>query len=163
MARPRILFQGSHKSSRRGRHDAPEQFQIAQPIAVALGDVLIREGFDVVLSGARSLDSEFGRSAVAACSDIGVNPRERIRTYPHGSSLGKSLGFGMVLEPLDRRWQEVRTFIVQESDAVGGLTAAGILDALSPKYIKAQQVAVDDPRLKTEYAEYPSPQGAGFT
>jgi carboxymethylenebutenolidase len=42
------------------------------------------------------------------------------------------------------------------------LTAAAILDALSPKYVEAtQQVATDDPRLRTEYVEYPSPQGAG--
>ena len=45
--------------------------------------------------------------------------------------------------------------------AVGGLTAAGILNALNPKYVEAQQVATDDPRLRTEYVEYPSPQGAG--
>ena len=46
--------------------------------------------------------------------------------------------------------------------AAGGLTAAAILDALSPRYVEAtQQVAVDDPRLRTEYVEYPSPQGAG--
>lgn len=45
--------------------------------------------------------------------------------------------------------------------AVGGMTAAAILDALSPKYAAAQQVAPDDPRLNTEYLEYSSPQGGG--
>jgi len=45
--------------------------------------------------------------------------------------------------------------------AVGGLTAAALLNALNPKYVEAQQVAADDPRLRTEYVEYPSPQGAG--
>src|SRR2546425_1621615 len=45
--------------------------------------------------------------------------------------------------------------------AVGGLTAAGILESLSPKYIEAQQIAKDDNRLKTEYVEYASPQGHG--
>src|SRR5688572_22344970 len=45
--------------------------------------------------------------------------------------------------------------------AVGGMSAAAILDALSPNYAFAQQVAKDDPRLKTEYAEYASPKGAG--
>jgi len=45
--------------------------------------------------------------------------------------------------------------------AVGGLTAAGILQALNPKYAEAQQVAADDPRLRTEYVEYESPQGGG--
>ncbi len=43
--------------------------------------------------------------------------------------------------------------------AVGGMTAAGILEALSPRFAEAQQVATDDNRIKTEYVEYPSPQG----
>jgi carboxymethylenebutenolidase len=45
--------------------------------------------------------------------------------------------------------------------AVGGMTAAMLLDALSPRFAEAQQVAKDDPRVKTEYLEYPSPQGSG--
>lgn len=45
--------------------------------------------------------------------------------------------------------------------AVGGMTAAMLLDALSPKFAEAQQVAPDDPRLKTSREEYPSPQGYG--
>ncbi len=45
--------------------------------------------------------------------------------------------------------------------AVGGLTAAALLESLSPNYAWAQQVPSDDTRLKTEYAEYPSPKGAG--
>jgi carboxymethylenebutenolidase len=45
--------------------------------------------------------------------------------------------------------------------AVGGLTAVGILEALSPKFAEAQQVAKDDKRIKAEYVEYPSPQGNG--
>lgn len=45
--------------------------------------------------------------------------------------------------------------------AVGGLTAEALLATLSPNYAWAQQVAKDDPRLKTEYLEYDSPQGAG--
>jgi carboxymethylenebutenolidase len=44
--------------------------------------------------------------------------------------------------------------------AVGGLTAAAILESLSPNYAWAQQVPADDPRLKTEYVDYPSPQGS---
>jgi carboxymethylenebutenolidase len=43
--------------------------------------------------------------------------------------------------------------------AVGGMTAAMVLDALSPKFAEAQQVPKDDPRLKTSLVEYPSPQG----
>ena len=45
--------------------------------------------------------------------------------------------------------------------AVGGVTAAMLLDMLSPKFVEAQQVAKDDSRLKAEYVEYDSPQGSG--
>ena len=45
--------------------------------------------------------------------------------------------------------------------ALAGLTATAILEALTPNYAFAEQIAKDDPRLKTEYAEYPSPKGAG--
>src|SRR5450631_1936252 len=45
--------------------------------------------------------------------------------------------------------------------AVGGLTAAAILDLLKPNYAWAQQVPKDDKRIRTEYATVPSPQGNG--
>ena len=45
--------------------------------------------------------------------------------------------------------------------AVGGMTAGMLLDALSPKFAEAQQVAPTDKRIKTEQAEYPSPSGYG--
>jgi len=45
--------------------------------------------------------------------------------------------------------------------AAGGLTAAALLASLAPNYAWAQQVAKDDPRLKTEYLKYPSPKGSG--
>jgi carboxymethylenebutenolidase len=43
--------------------------------------------------------------------------------------------------------------------AVGGLTAAAIVEGLMPNYALGQQVPKDDKRLKTEYATVPSPQG----
>ena len=43
--------------------------------------------------------------------------------------------------------------------AVGGVTAAMLLDALNPKFAEAQQVPKDDARLNASYIEYPSPQG----
>jgi carboxymethylenebutenolidase len=43
--------------------------------------------------------------------------------------------------------------------AVGGITAAMLLDMLNPRFAEAQQIAKDDRRLKTEYVEYDSPQG----
>lgn len=45
--------------------------------------------------------------------------------------------------------------------AVGGVTAAAILDSLQPNFAWAQQVAKDDSRIKAEYVEYPSPKGNG--
>ncbi len=45
--------------------------------------------------------------------------------------------------------------------AVGGVTVAGLFEALKPNYAWAQQVAKDDARIRTEYATVPSPQGNG--
>jgi carboxymethylenebutenolidase len=45
--------------------------------------------------------------------------------------------------------------------AVGGMTAAMVLDALNPRFAEAQQVAKDDQRLKADYLDYESPQGTG--
>jgi carboxymethylenebutenolidase len=55
-----------------------------------------------------------------------------------------------------------RGFMDQASRfAAGGITAAALLQMLSPNYALAQQVAKDDPRIKAEYAKYDSPKGAG--
>jgi carboxymethylenebutenolidase len=45
--------------------------------------------------------------------------------------------------------------------AVGGVTAAMLLDMMNPKFAEAQQVAKDDKRLKTEWVDIPSPNGNG--
>ena len=45
--------------------------------------------------------------------------------------------------------------------AVGGMTAAMLLDALNPKFAEAQQVAKDDKRLKADYLDFESPKGSG--
>jgi len=45
--------------------------------------------------------------------------------------------------------------------AVGGITVAGLVATLMPKYASAQQVKMQDGRLKSEYKEYDSPKGAG--
>jgi carboxymethylenebutenolidase len=47
--------------------------------------------------------------------------------------------------------------------AVGGVTAAMLLDQLSPQFAEAQQVKPDDNRLKTERVSYPSPNGNAKT
>ncbi len=45
--------------------------------------------------------------------------------------------------------------------AVGGVTAAAILTAMSPNYALAQQVNPADPEIIAEYITYPSPNGHG--
>src|SRR5438093_7055742 len=47
--------------------------------------------------------------------------------------------------------------------AVGGVTAAMLLDQLSPQFAAAQQITPDDSRLKTERVSYPSPNGNSTT
>jgi len=44
---------------------------------------------------------------------------------------------------------------------VGGLTAAALLDMLSPDYALASQVSFTDPDIVPEYITYPSPNGHG--
>jgi carboxymethylenebutenolidase len=45
--------------------------------------------------------------------------------------------------------------------AVGGVTAAMLLDALSPRFAAAEQVAPGDARLETQVVEIDSPRGSG--
>lgn len=45
--------------------------------------------------------------------------------------------------------------------AVGGMTAMGFLDALSPDYAWAAEVPEGDERVQVEYVEYDSPNGSG--
>ncbi|HSN39366.1 MAG TPA: dienelactone hydrolase family protein [Burkholderiales bacterium] len=45
--------------------------------------------------------------------------------------------------------------------AIGGFTAAAMLESLKPNYALAQQVARNDSRMKAEYLTYPSPRGSG--
>ncbi len=55
-----------------------------------------------------------------------------------------------------------RAFLDQAKKfAVGGVTAAMLLDQLSPKFAEAQQVPRDDARLAAEYVEFDSPNGYG--
>jgi carboxymethylenebutenolidase len=46
--------------------------------------------------------------------------------------------------------------------AVGGLTAAVIVEALMPNYALGQQIARDDERIRATYETVPSPDGNGF-
>jgi carboxymethylenebutenolidase len=59
-------------------------------------------------------------------------------------------------------WLSRRDFLDRAGKyAVGGLTAAAMLESLRPNFALGQQVAKDDARIKTEYLTYPSPQGSG--
>lgn len=55
-----------------------------------------------------------------------------------------------------------RAFLDRASKfAVGGMTAAGLLAALSPNFAAAQVVPANDTRIKTEVVNVPSPSGYG--
>lgn len=55
-----------------------------------------------------------------------------------------------------------RTFLDKAAKyAVGGVTAAMLLEQLSPKFLAAQEVSNDDARIEQQYVEYPSPLGYG--
>ena len=58
---------------------------------------------------------------------------------------------------LDRRgfMQKLSTY------AVGGITVTSLMSFLMPDYEGAIQIKADDPRLKSEYINYPSPKGGG--
>jgi carboxymethylenebutenolidase len=49
-----------------------------------------------------------------------------------------------------------------ERFAVGGLTAAAIVEALMPNYALGQQVPKDDERIRASYETIPSPEGNGY-
>jgi carboxymethylenebutenolidase len=50
---------------------------------------------------------------------------------------------------------------VSKFAALGGMTATGLLSALSPKFANAQQVAQNDERIQANYVEFDSPSGYG--
>jgi carboxymethylenebutenolidase len=59
-------------------------------------------------------------------------------------------------------WLSRRDFLDKAGTyAVGGFSAAAMLESLRPNYAFAQQVAKTDARIRTEYLTYPSPQGSG--
>jgi carboxymethylenebutenolidase len=55
-----------------------------------------------------------------------------------------------------------RTFLDRAAKfAVGGITAAMLLEQLSPRFAEAQVVRTDDARINPEYLEFDSPAGYG--
>jgi len=49
-----------------------------------------------------------------------------------------------------------------ERFAVGGLTAAALIEALMPNYALGQQIRKDDERIRASYETIPSPEGNGY-
>lgn len=57
---------------------------------------------------------------------------------------------------------ERRDFLEGAAKVLGGGAAAlSVLQALQPDYAWAEQVPLDDPRIRQEYVTYPSPDGSG--
>jgi carboxymethylenebutenolidase len=55
-----------------------------------------------------------------------------------------------------------REFLDRSSKwAVGGITAAALLDMMSPNYALAEQVSFNDPDILAQYVTYASPNGTG--
>lgn len=55
-----------------------------------------------------------------------------------------------------------RSFLTSAAKyAVGGVTAAMLLESLNPRFAEAQQVAENDARLIARYVDYASPEGYG--
>ena len=55
-----------------------------------------------------------------------------------------------------------RTFLDRAAKfAAGGVTAAMLLDQLSPKFLEAQVIKPEDSRIQQEYIEFDSPDGYG--
>jgi carboxymethylenebutenolidase len=54
-----------------------------------------------------------------------------------------------------------RGFLDGVAKIAGSVAAAGLLEALSPRFAEAEQVSKDDPRITTSYLNYPSPDGYG--
>ena len=79
-----------------------------------------------------------------------TNPNCQARPYDCITSLFTARSAGANL------WHGVQRF------AVGGLTAAAIIEALMPNYALGQQVSKTDDRIKATYETVPSPQGNGI-
>ena len=126
-----VLFQASFgdERARVGDIHSPQQQAFACEVARELGRRLVEDGFGIILNSGSGLDAELGQAAVQACTALHINPRTRIRTYPYGTT--SMNGFGMIMEPVDKRWQEIRTFVVSESDAVVAIAGGkGTSDAI---------------------------------
>lgn len=81
-----ILFQASfgRQSLRHQEICTTSQQDYACNIARELGQRLIEAGFGIILTGTVKPDAEIGEAAVRTCETLGIDPNERILTYPYG-------------------------------------------------------------------------------
>ena len=122
MARPRILFRGTLIKPRTEESGVdPSLDAYAMEIGSELGAAIVREGFDLILTGSETLEAAVGEAAVKACQALSVEPRERIRTYLRTRGKSPAGGFGMILRPLGESRRHLRTECVAEASAVIGL------------------------------------------
>ena len=139
MIRKRVLFQGSYKPFLTGLSNTKEE--LGREIASSVGGALMHAGLDLVLTDSGELAEFAGRGAEEACAALGVDPRERIRTYVYSDRGDTDGHFGMVLAPADSRFQEVRTFLVQQADAVVAVSGGkGTRDALQKAVLARKPV-----------------------
>jgi predicted nucleotide-binding protein len=138
-----ILFQASFGNEDETlRHKdicTQEQHTYASDFACELGRRLIEKGFGIILNGAAELDADIGNAAVQACVALGIESRERIRTYPYGYKSMK--GFGRVIRRTGKRWMDARTFVVNNCDAVIAISGGkGTSDAIQKALLARKPV-----------------------
>jgi hypothetical protein len=133
VARPKILFRGTFNTPAEG-HDSSDSSlkEYAILICKELGAAIMREGFDLILTGTDELEATVGESAVKACQAMSISARERIRTYLRSQKTAIApRGFGMSLRPLGGSTRHLRTQCVSEASAVVGLMGgAGTSDCI---------------------------------
>lgn len=154
----RVLFQGS-LSGLRNRYNntyIQRDRETAVKLAQELGRKLIEGGLGIILSGAAELDEELGSAAVEACKALSIKPENMIVTYRDGGA--PKTGFGRVLEPPQIHWNDIRTFLVMECDAVIGLAGGkGTRDVLQKAFLARKPVfpiATIPGGAKDEYSEF---------
>jgi carboxymethylenebutenolidase len=98
-------------------------------------------------------DQDDSRAAGGSANDSPARPLATARDFdPEVLRLFDHYVHGL----LDRRG-----FLEAAAKLAVGVTAAGLLDALGPRFAQAQKIAPGDARLRAEYVEIESPKGYG--
>jgi hypothetical protein len=124
----KILLQGSYHPNSRG--DSEDQLMRAESFARTFARELIREGFDLVVTGIASIDEVAGRAAREACLAAGENPKRRVTAYSREAPPSNFIPFGNVRVLAEKSWAEIRAIAVEECDALVALLGGkGTTDA----------------------------------